>query len=231
MTYVLHYAPDNASLIVRLALDHLGLAYRTALVDRACAAQTKPAYRTLNPNGLIPVLETPHGPLFETGAILLWLADTYGGLGPAPDAPERGDFLKWLFFVSNTIHPALRMLFYPEKYIAADHADALRHGLQQQLHTSFDTLNKVAASQPQWLNAAQPTALDFYIAGVARWPALYPDKQDRSWFTLSNYPALHRLCAHLETLPCTQALQRAEGLGDTPFTAPSYPNPPEGSAT
>ncbi len=231
MTYVLHYAPDNASLIIRLALAHRGLPYRTTLVDRACAAQTKPAYRALNPNGLIPVLETPQGALFETGAILLWLADTHGGLGPAPNDPVRGDFLKWLFFASNTIHPALRMLFYPEKYIAADHATALCHGLQQQLHTSFATLNQIAETRPSWLGAAQPTVLDFYIAALLRWPALYPNTQTRTWFDLSAYSALHRLCAHLETLPCTHVLQNAEGLGITPFTAPQYPIPPEGSAT
>ncbi len=231
MTYVLHYAPDNASLIVRLALEHRGLPYRTALVDRASAAQTKPGFRGLNPNGLIPVLETPQGPLFETGAILLWLADTHGRLAPAPDNPARGDFLKWLFFVSNTIHPALRMLFYPEKFIARDHATALRNGLHHHLHASLKTLDKIAGNAPAWFAAKAPSVLDFYAAGVLRWPALYPLAGDRSWYDLSNYPALARLCAHLETLPCTDALQSAEGLGDTPFTAPQYPTPPEGSAT
>ena len=83
MNYVLHYAPDNASLIIRAALEVRGLPYATQLVDRGTQEQSTPAYRALNPNGLIPVLETPQGPVFETGAILLWLADTHGGLGPA----------------------------------------------------------------------------------------------------------------------------------------------------
>ncbi|MGJ8617501.1 MAG: glutathione S-transferase family protein [Sulfitobacter sp.] len=231
MSYVLHYAPDNASLIIRLALAHRGLEFRTALVDRSTAAQTKPAYRALNPNGLIPVLETPQGPLFETGAILLWLADTHGGLGPVPADPARGDFLKWLFFVANTIHPSLRMLFYPEKYIAPDHADALRGGLQHHLHQSFATLDHVAATKPTWFGATEPTVLDFYTATVLRWPALYPSTADRTWFKLSSYPALARLCSHIETLPCCTDLQSAEGLGDKPFTAPQHPTPPEGSAT
>ena len=103
MTYVLHFAPDNASLIVRLALDHADLPYEARLVDRSTRAQETAAYRALNPNGLIPALETPHGVLFETGAIVLWLADTHGGLGPAPDDAQRGNWLKWLFFVANTL--------------------------------------------------------------------------------------------------------------------------------
>ncbi len=231
MTYVLHYAPDNASLIVRLALDQIGAPYRCVLVDRAAQAQCKAPYLALNPNGLIPVLETPNGPIFETGAILLWLADTHGNLGPDVGDPERGDFLKWVFFVANTIHPALRMLFYPEKYIGADHTSALRRGLQDQLITSFHTLDRIAATAPAWFGAKVPTILDFYTAATLRWPALYPANTDRAWFDLGTYPALARLCAHLETLPCTRSLQSAEGLGNTPFTAPQYPTPPEGSAT
>ncbi|MBD3662474.1 glutathione S-transferase family protein [Sulfitobacter aestuariivivens] len=231
MTYVLHYAPDNASLVIRLALEHRGIPYTGQLVDRASRAQESATYRALNPNGLIPVLQTPQGPLFETGAILLWLADKHGQLGPGPHDPDRGAFLKWLFFLSNTIHPALRMLFYPDKYIAPDHKEALSVGAEAGVHQSFKTLDAVAAENPPFLGAHHPTVLDFYSAGTLRWPALYPKDRNRGWFRLTNYPALHDLCARLESLPCTAALQKAEGLGMTPFTAPKPPNPPEGSAT
>lgn len=233
MSYILHYAPDNASMIIRMAMDHAGIPFRTRLVDRAAQEQTGAAFRVLNPNGLIPVLETPSNALFETGAILLWLADRHGGLGPAPDDGARGDFLKWLFYLSNTVHPAERMLFYPEKYIGATsgHTEALRHGLQKHLCRGFRTLDTLVADGPGWIGAPAPTVLDFYIAALLRWPALYPGDADRGWFDLHDYPALAALCAQLETLPCTASLQKAEGLGDTPFTAPHRPNPPEGSAT
>ena len=230
MTYVLHYAPDNASLIIRLALEHLGLPYRAQLVDRARAEQSSRAYARLNPNGLIPVLETPHGPIFETGAILLWLADTHGRLGPAPDDPSRGDFLKWLFFASNTLHPALRMLFYPEKFIAPDHSAALRAGLKPHLQTCFARLEGAAAETPIWFGRQNPTILDFYICAMMRWSALYP-KGETDWFDLTQYPALRRLGTRIEALPAAAALQTAEGLGSEPFTNPRPANPTEGSAT
>lgn len=231
MTYILHYAPDNASLIVRLALDHCGLAFETCLVDRTARAQDSAAYRKLNPHGLIPTLETPHGPLFETGAILLWLADTHGGLGPAQTDPARGDFLKWLFYTSNTLHPALRRLFYPENYTDADGTTALRKAARGEIHRGFSALDAVAASAPGWFAAPNPTALDFYVAALLRWPALYPSDTDRGWYGIAAYPHLHAMCAHLETLPCSAALQHAEGMGTTPFTAPTPCIPPEGSAT
>lgn len=233
MTYVLHYAPDNASLIIRLALDHLGLPYRDQLVDRAAQGQRSKAYLALNPNGLIPVLETPQGPVFETGAILLWLGDTHGGLGPLPQDAARADYLKWLFYTANTLHPALRMLFYPEKYIGADagHQAALRAGLHGQIDAALALLDQLAATGPAWLGSDSPTGLDFNIAACLRWCALYPANAPRDWFVPARYPALMQMAAGLEALPATHMLQTAEGLGPTPFTAPVYANPPHGSAT
>ena len=116
--YRLHYAPDNASAIVRLALEELGLPYAPVLVDRRAEAQRSAAYLKLNPAGRIPVLETPEGPISETGAILLWLADRHGDgrMAPAPDAPTRGAFLAALFFLANTLHPDLIMCFYTHRY-------------------------------------------------------------------------------------------------------------------
>ncbi|MDP4990215.1 MAG: glutathione S-transferase N-terminal domain-containing protein, partial [Marivita lacus] len=111
MSHVLHYAPDNASLVVRLVLEELRLPYRTALVDRSVSAQQGAAYKRLNPVGRIPALETPDGPIFETAAICLWLADRHregACLSPDLTDPQRGTFLSWLFFLSNTVHAEMR---------------------------------------------------------------------------------------------------------------------------
>lgn len=231
MTYVLHFAPDNASLIVRLALEYRAIPYTAVLVDRAARAQDSEAYRALNPAGLIPVLETPQGPLFETAAILLWLADTHDGLGPGPAAAERGGFLKWLFFLSNTPHALMRLLFYSDRYVAAGHIDALRNGAASQIAHNLRILDTLAAARPPWLAARDATVLDFYLCALLRWLSLYPRDGDRSWFRLSEYPALHDLCARTETLDCTASVSAAEGLGPRPFTDPVPCTPPVGSAT
>ena len=226
--YILHYAPDNASLVIRLALEELGVPYETALVDRAARAQKSPAYRKLNPNGLIPALETPQGPIFETGAILLWLADQHGALGPAPDAPTRADFLKWLFFLSNTLHPALRRLFYPSTYIGDNPIDQaqLSHVTQQRVGEHLHLLDA------RWSQTPAPSlALTLYLAPMLRWLALYPATSDRSWFQLGDYPALFAAARALEAHACTRTASTAEGLGAQPFTNPLPPNPPQGSAT
>lgn len=231
--YVLHYAPDNASLIVRLAMDEMGVPYRTVLVDRQAKAQRSPAYLRLNPNGLIPVLETPDGPIFETGAILLWLADTHRQMAPSPGHTDRGAFLKWLFFTSNTLHADMRIVFYTDLYAGRDtgtQAD-VQAQVQARLTRHLETLEASVASAPSYLGADQPSVLDYYLACALRWMALYPAAQDRSWFSLDATPLLHQMVSRLELRAAVQTAILAEGLGQTPFTAPQYPAPPEGSAT
>lgn len=227
MTLTLHYAPDNASLIVRLALEELELTYTARLVDRARRAQEGAAYRRINPHGLIPALETPHGALFETGAILLWLADRHPGtLAPGTQAPERADFLKWLFFISNTLHPALRMTFYPEKYSPGHAADLRRH-MQGEIARHL-TAVEAAARGPWFLGSL--TVIDLYLGPLLRWCALFP-AGETAWFDLARTPALAHICAGLEARKSAARADMAEGLGPAPFTAPRPAAPFEGSAT
>lgn len=230
--YRLYYAPDNASLIVRLALDELALPYETSLVDRATGGQTAPGYLALNPHGLIPTLVTPDGPIFETGAILLWLADTHGTLAPAPSDPDRAAFLKWLFFTSNTLHASLRMLFYPAKYTGPDPAAqaALRARTKTSLTTHLARLDDLAATGAPVLGGIPLTMLDLYVCACLRWMALYPEGET-AWFSLGQTPHLARLAARIEQRSSVKRAIRAEGLGSTPFTAPSIATPPEGSPT
>ena len=217
----LHYAPDNASLCVRLALEFANRPDRTALVNRAAAGQRSASYLQLNPAGLIPALETPSGPIFETGAILLWLADSAPGtLMPAPDAPGRGAALSWLFWMSNTLHPTLRTLFYPEQYLPAA-PSSLRHAAKHRLASHLDLL------EAEW--SPDHVAQMCYLAPMLRWPALYGGPA--GWYDLGNWPRLHLFAQVFEQMPATKRAAAAEGLGATPFSAPHHPIPPEGSPT
>ncbi|HVG49084.1 MAG TPA: glutathione S-transferase family protein [Rubellimicrobium sp.] len=228
--YRLHYAPDNASLCVRLALLRAGAAFETVLVDRQSRQQDSPAYRALNPNGLIPALETPDGSLFETGAILLWLADQHGaGLAPGAEDADRGRFLGWLFWLSNTLHPALRVLFYPDKHVAGDTGPLVAR-TRERIAAMLDTLEAEAPRLRPWLGAEGSSLLDCYLCPMLRWLALYP-RGDAAWFDLQRWPNLLAVAQRMDHRPETQGAVQAEGLGPTPFSAPSLPTPPEGSPT
>ena len=227
--YVLHYAPDNASLIVRLVLEELGLPYRTRLVDRRATAQRSPAYLALNPAGRIPTLETPQGPISETAAILLWLSETTGRMAPPPGDPARGRFLNALLFVSNTLHAELAQYFYLHRYGPPEAQDEMVRRWQSRLLRHF-AIAEDWARDGTLLGADTPGLLDPYLCALCRWAQLYPEGRT-AWFSLPDHPALHALCTRYESRPATEALRRAEGMGARPFTAPEPCDPPEGSAT
>lgn len=232
-TLRLHYAPDNASLIIRLALEELGLPYETVLVDRHAQAQFSPAYLALNPNGTIPVLETPEGVIYETAAILMWLSETTGRLAPAVGSAQRAPFLMWMFWCSNTLQIDLRHFFYPEKFIGEDPAQQqqLRRMFQQRLMQDLRILEEGMARVPDLRQPNAITLLNIYIPCLLRWTKLYADLPQQRWFDLLSYPTLFGICANAEDRASTRAAQTAEGLGPTPFTAPTLATPPEGSAT
>ncbi len=231
---ILHYAPDNASLVVRLALEELGCTYKTVLVDRARNAQHAQPYLALNPNGQIPVLETPDGPLFETAAILLWLADRHGKLAPEQNSPQRGLFLTWLFWVSNTLHSDVRILFYPHRYGTAETSDpaGLHQKLRERITTHLACVEAALVKSPFLTHSqdGQPTLLALYLPCLLRWLHLYPIDSDKHWIRQGTYPTLAQLGVNLEKRRSAKTAQLVEGLGSAPFTNPTLPNPPEGSA-
>jgi len=232
MTYILHYAPDNASLAVRLALYELELPFETVLVDRRSGGLRRPAYLALNPMGQIPVLETPQGAMHETAAILLYLADRHGAgrLMPAPGDPARGLALTWLFWLSNTLHPQLRALFYPDRHAPPGQENAFSRITRGRITDSLTVLEARLPALGRWLGGAAPSVLDCYLCPMLRWLALYP-AGTTGWFSLGHWPGLRDVARAMESRPSALAAAMAEGLGPLPFSRPVPPMPPEGSAT
>ena len=215
--YTLHSRPDSAGLAVRLTLEELGLPYSDRLVDAATDMPDSPSYRAMQPLGLVPVLETPDGPMFETAAILLWLADRHGGLAPKPEAKDRAFFLKWLFFTSSNLHPTLLQIFYPDRHSGDADANALLlKTATTRLGVILGHLDAMAATHPAWCAPDKPSILGYYIAMQLRWAQFIPDP-----ITLSAYPALHALAAGMETRPAAARAAQIEGLGTALFTNPN----------
>ncbi len=97
---------------IPIAAEELGVDYRITPVDLAHGEQRSPAFLAINPNGRIPAI-VDHAPpggrrpvtIFESGAILLYLADTYGGLIPR-DAEGRVRALEYLFLQVAGLGPS-----------------------------------------------------------------------------------------------------------------------------
>ncbi len=227
--YKLHYAPDNASIIIRFALEELGQPYETILVDRANRTQDSLAYRAIAPTGLIPALQFGNHTLFETAAILLWLSEHHGDLAPAPNDPARGDFLKWLFFIANTLHADMRLHFYPERYDASDRA-AFQQATRLRLSRHLTILDATVAKSPHLFWTDRPSILTLYLVSLCRWVQLFPKGQS-DWFDLTQYPDILALARQTETRAPILRVALDEGLGPTPFSAAIHAMPRTGSTT
>jgi glutathione S-transferase len=94
---------------VRWALEEAGLPYRVALVGDAPGALPRDAYRAIQPFGQVPAIEDGPLRLFESGAIVLYVAERSEALLPR-DAARRATVVQWTFAALNTIEPPLQLL-------------------------------------------------------------------------------------------------------------------------
>jgi GST-like protein len=91
---------------VALFLEESGLPYEPVAVDTRTGAQFAPDYLAINPNGKVPAIVDGDAVVFDSNAILLYLAEKTGQFIPAgSDAKARGELLSWLMFVATGIGP------------------------------------------------------------------------------------------------------------------------------
>jgi glutathione S-transferase len=220
LTYTLYHIPDWGSTVIRLVLEEIRTPYVIAPLDWDAGDFDSPAFRAMNPLGLIPALETPDGPIFETAAIILWLNARHGGLGPGPTDPDRAAYLSWLMFISNTLHQTAINLIHPDRVAGEEMQDIVQACALEQLHTATAHLEAmISAKDPDWLSPRQPGAMGYYLGVVLRW-AMYMPQDPGLRFSLRPYPALRAVLAAHERFPAALRTASADGLGDTPFTAP-----------
>jgi glutathione S-transferase len=169
----LHYSPSTASMAPHIVLEELGCPFELLKIDREGGELNSMAYRRLNPNGLIPVLEDGDIVLYETAAICLHLADTHpeSGLLPPVGTAERAHVYKWLSWLSTTLQQTLVVYFYPERW--ADQADAV---IQVQTHAArkvrllLEQIDaQLASHQGQWLMGDTFGLTDIYAMMLCRW--------------------------------------------------------------
>ena len=120
--------PTPNGVKISIALEELGLPYEAHTVDITKNESWTPEFLSLNPNGKIPALIDPDGPdgkplgLFESGAILIYLADKTGKLVPA-DAAGRYETMQWVFFQMASIGPMFGQVGFFHKFAGKEIED------------------------------------------------------------------------------------------------------------
>jgi GSH-dependent disulfide-bond oxidoreductase len=113
---------------VSIMLEEAGLPYEAHLVNFETHDQSSAEFRSLNPNGRIPAILDPNGPggkplaLFESGAILIYLADKTGKFVPQ-DPAARYQTLQWLMFQMGGIGPMFGQVGFFHKFAGKDYED------------------------------------------------------------------------------------------------------------
>ncbi len=124
----LYSLPTPNGVKVSIMLEETGLPYEPHLVNFATHDQMSPEFLSLNPNNKIPAILDPNGPggkplaLFETGAILIYLADKTGQFLPQ-DAAGRYETIQWLMWQMGGIGPMFGQLGFFHKFAGKDYED------------------------------------------------------------------------------------------------------------
>jgi len=159
----LYTAPTPNGYKASCTLEELGMEYNVKVVDIRSGDQHKPEFRALNPNGRIPVIvdrANDDFPVFESGAIMIYLAEQAGRLLPT-DVKGRSRVIQWLMFQMSGIGPMMGQAnvfyrYFPEKIEAAINR------YQHEGRRLFEVLD-TRLGQSEWL------ADDYSIADIANW--------------------------------------------------------------
>ncbi len=179
-----------------VALEELALPYTVRAIDLSAKQQKEPWFLEINPNGRIPAIidhDAGDFPVFESGAILMYLAEKAGALLPT-DAKGRSRVIQWLMFQMGGVGPMMGQAnvffrYWPEKYQPAIDR------YQNEGRRLFEVLDGQLAKH-------EYLAGDYSIADIANWCWVRTHKW--SGINVEGLDHLQRWIAAIEARPAAQ---------------------------
>ena len=204
----LYSLPTPNGVKISIMLEETGLPYEVHLVDILKNESWTPEFLSLNPNGKIPAIIDPNGPdgapmaLFESGAIMIYLADKTGKLLPAAPA-LRYETIQWVFFQNAAIGPMFGQMGYFHKF--AGRAIEDKRPLQRYVDESKRLLGVLEQrlSTRNWIMGNDYTIADISLLGWIRVVTAFYEAGD-----LVDYGSLVHVPAWLERGLARPAVQR-----------------------
>lgn len=168
---------------VSIMLEECGLDYTLHVIDITAGAQDAPGFRAINPNGRIPAIVDRDGPggkpisLFESGAILLYLAEKTGRFLPA-EAEERWASVQWLMWQMGGVGPNFGQAFhFLHQHPADAPADAITYGRERY---GAEVRRLCAVMEGRLSESEFLAGPDYTVADIA----VFPWIAIHSWFGL-----------------------------------------------
>lgn len=198
----LYYSRGACSLAPHIALYEIGLPFTVARTDtKTKLLEDGTDFRTINPNGYVPVLELDSGErMTEAGVVLQYIADQKpaAGLIPAFGTLPRYRVLEWLTFISSEVHKGFSPLFRPTT--PEDYKPIAKANLAQRL----GYVNEKLAGK-QFLLGDQFTVADIYLFVVLNWARAVD-------VDLSSFANILQFQERVAKRPAVQSALKAEGL-------------------
>jgi len=163
----LFHAPKTRAFTALWLLEEVGLPYQLESFDIGSGRHKREDFLVLNPMGKVPVLVERGRPVSELGAIALYLTEQHpmAAMAPSIDHETRPDFLRWLFFASAIMEPALGEKFFKWEVPA----QSVAWGSFQQ---AVDVLTRGIEPGP-WLLGERFTVADVLVASTARFGVMF----------------------------------------------------------
>lgn len=201
----LYSLPTPNGVKVSIALEEMGLPYEAHLVDFATEDQMTPEFLSLNPNNKIPAIIDPNGPngaplpLFESGAILIYLAEKTGKFLPAAN---RYEVLQWLMFQMGGVGPMFGQFGFFHVFAGKDIEDPRpRERYRAESARLLRVLDDHLAGR-EWV------AGEYSIADIAIAPWLINMRDRYKGGDLIDMPARANVAAYMERFLARPAVQR-----------------------
>jgi len=192
----LYTAPTPNGRKVSIALEEMALPYTVHAVDLVAGEQKTPEFLAINPNGRIPAIvdrEAGDFAVFESGAILMWLAEKSGRFLPA-EPGARSVVLQWLFFQAGGVGPMQGQANVFYRYAPEKIPYAIER-YQREVRRLYEVYDQRLAQQPF-------LAGDYSIADMATWPWII--SHDWSGVPVDGLEHLQRWLAEVGERPAVQ---------------------------
>ncbi len=198
----LYYHPSPNPLKIALYLEEAGLQYELIPIDTRKGEQHSPAFRAINPNAKTPALVDGDVKVFDSNAILLYLAEKTGHFLPPNTPAARAQMLSWLMFVATGIGPYCGQAVH-FKYFAPEPKEYAVNRYTFEAERHWKLIDDQLAGK-SWMVGDTYTLVDMAVWG---WARMIPRFLGDGGFAL-----LPNVKRHLDAINARPAAQRAEAL-------------------